>query len=74
MSIITVRIPRELKEKLERYNINVSEIVRRLLEKYLLGLELSDLADRLELLRERLSGKIDPRLIAQLIREDREAR
>lgn len=74
MSIITIRVAREIKEKLEKYNVNVSETVRKLLDRYLVELELKDLAERLELLKERLSDKIDPRLVAKLVREDREKR
>jgi len=74
MSVITIRVTREIKEKLKKYNINVSETVRKLLEKYLVELEFKNLAERLELLKERLSGKIDPKLVAELVREDRETR
>ncbi|MBS7643223.1 hypothetical protein KEJ26_01320 [Candidatus Bathyarchaeota archaeon] len=74
MSVITIRVAREVKEKLEKYNVNVSETVRKLLEKYLIELELRELAERLELLRERLGSKIDPKMIAKLVREDREIR
>jgi hypothetical protein len=73
MSIITIRVAKEIKEKLEKYNVNISETVRKLLDKYLVELELRDLGERLERLRERLSNKIDPKLIAKLVREDREA-
>jgi hypothetical protein len=72
MSVITIRVTREIKEKLEKYNIKVSETLRKLLEKYLLELELKNLAERLESLKERLSNKIDPKLVAKLVREDRE--
>jgi len=74
MSVITIRVAREIKEKLEKYNVNVSETVRRLLEKYLVELEFRNLAERLEMLRERLGSKIDPKLVAKLVREDREIR
>jgi hypothetical protein len=74
MSVITIRVAREIKEKLEKYNVNVSETVRKLLDKYLVELELRNLAERLELLRERLSSKIDPKLVAKLVHEDRETR
>jgi len=74
MSVITIRVAREIKEKLEKYNVNVSETVRKLLEKYLVELELRNLAERLELIKERLSSKIDPKLVARLVREDREIR
>jgi len=74
MSIITIRVTRDVKEKLEKYDVNISETVRKLLDKYLLELELSDLAERLEKLREHLSGKIDPKIVAEIMREDREIR
>lgn len=74
MSIITIRVAKEIKEKLEKYNVNISETVRKLLDKYLVELELRDLGERLERLRERLSSKIDPKLVAKLVREDREKR
>jgi hypothetical protein len=73
MSVITVKVAKEIKEKLKKYNVNVSEVVRKLLDKYLMELELKDLGERLERLRKRLSNKIDPKLIAKLVREDREA-
>jgi len=74
MSVITIRVAREIKEKLKKYDVNVSETVRKLLDKYLVELELRNLAERLELLKERLSNKIDPKLVAKLVREDREIR
>lgn len=74
MSIITVRVSKEIKEKLEKYNINVSETVRKLLEKYVAELEMKDLGERLEQLKIRLKDKVDPKLVAKLVREDREVR
>jgi len=67
-------VSREIKEKLEKYNIKVSETLRKLLEKYLVELELKNLAERLESLKERLNNRIDPKLVARLVREDREIR
>jgi hypothetical protein len=72
MNVITIRVAREIKEKLEKYNVNVSETVRKLLDKYLIELELKNLAEKLESLKERLSNKIDPKTVAKLVREDRE--
>ena len=48
--------------------------MRKLLDKYLVELELKNLAEKLESLEERLSNKIDPKLVAELVREDRETR
>jgi len=69
--VISVRVPRELKEKIEKYGINVSSVVRDFLEKYVEDLELKELSNRLENLRAHLAGRIDPKLIADLVREDR---
>ena len=74
MSVITLRVAKEVKEKLEKYNVNLSETIRKLLDKYLAELELKDLEERLELIKERLGDKIDPNLIAKLVREEREKR
>jgi len=74
MSLITIRVARNIKEKLEKYNVNVSETVRKLLDKYLVELELKDLEEKLDRIRERLSDKMDPQLVAKLVREDRETR
>jgi len=74
LSVITVRVPRKIKRTLEKYNVNISEAVRNLLERYLEELEQRELSRRLETLKNRLGGKIQPKLIAKLVREDREAR
>ena len=71
---ITVRVSRELKKRLEKQSVSISETVRRLLEDYLEKLERRNLAERLEDLKKRVGGKIDSQLIASLVREDREAK
>jgi len=47
--------------------------VRKLLDKYLVELEMKGLEERLERLKERVGNKLDPKLVAKLVREDREA-
>jgi len=74
VTVITVRVPREIKRRLERRRVNVSKTVRTLLEGYVAELELQDLAARLDALKERLGGRIDGERVARLVREDREAR
>jgi predicted DNA-binding protein len=70
--VISIRIPRELKERLERLNVNISEVVREMLEKYVEEAEEKLLVEKLRRLRIRLAGKIDPATIARIIREDRD--
>ena len=69
--MISVRIPKELKERLEELNINVSEVVRGFLEEYIEEVELEKLRERLRRLRLRLAGRVDASTIAALVREDR---
>ncbi len=66
-----MRIPRELKERLEMLNVNVSEVVRELLGRYVEEAEERLLMERLARIRRRLSGKLDPATIAKLVRKDR---
>ncbi len=72
--VISIRIPRELKEKLGRLNINISETVRKLLEEYVREIEVRELEEKLKDLRTRLAGKVDPVTIAELVRCDRDRR
>lgn len=72
--VISVRLPRELKERLEKLNTNISDVVRRLLEEYVEKFEVRELRSRLRRLRNRLAGRIDPKIIAKLVREDRVGR
>ena len=65
---------KNVKEKLEKHHVNVSETVRELLDKYLIEIELKDLGEQLDQIQKRLCGKIDPKLVAKLVREDRETR
>jgi len=74
MSVITIRVAREVKEKLEKYNVNVSETIRTLLDRFLAELELRDLEERLELIKKRVGSNVDPKLVAKLVREEREKR
>lgn len=69
--VISVRIPRELKEAIERYGINVSEVVRSFLERYVEELEAREASNKLSNLKRRLAGRLDSSLIAKLVREDR---
>ena len=74
MSVITVRIPKEVKRVLEKRRVNISETVRAFLEQYVRDMETRELACRLDTLRERVGSKIDAETIAKLVREDRKNR
>jgi post-segregation antitoxin (ccd killing protein) len=72
MSIITIRVPRTVKEKLKKYNVNVSQTVRKVLNERLEELERKDLEEKLEKVKEHIGDKLNPELLAKLVREDRE--
>jgi hypothetical protein len=74
MSVITVRIPKEVKRVLEKRRVNISETVRAFLEQYVRDMETKELAGRLDTLRDRVGTKIDAETIAKLVREDRKSR
>jgi len=74
LSVITVRIPKEIKRVLEKRRVNISETVRAFLEEYVRDMEMKDLAGRLDMLRDRVGGKIEADTVAKLVREDRKAR
>ena len=70
-AVVRVRVPRELKERLERLNVDVDDVVRELLERYVEEMEERVLEERLKRLRLRLAGRVDPETVARLVREDR---
>ena len=73
MSVITVRVSRKTKEKLQKYKVNVSETVRKMLEECIRNLEQKDLEERLEQIKDRFGDKIDSETIVKLVRQDRES-
>ena len=68
-STFTVRIPRELKEKMKRFPVEWSEEVRRFIEEKVKRLELMEAIEEIELRAEKRRLRVDS---ARLIREDRE--
>jgi predicted DNA-binding protein len=72
MSTITVRVPPKIKQKLKKYNVNVSKTVRKALDNCVEELERKDLEQKLEQLKNGAGKKIDPQAFANLIREERE--
>ena len=70
-AVIHVRIPRQLKEKIDELGINVSEEVRKYLEKRVRQAEMERIA---ALIRSRLQRMRKVSDSTQLIRQDRESR
>ncbi len=73
-AVISVRVPKWLKEKLEKYGINIAEVVRKSLLEEVEKVELEEIEKQLDILRERLKNKIDPYELARIIDEERKER
>jgi len=68
---LTVRIPKELKERMSKFNINWSEEIRRFLEERVAQLEALQLLDEIE---KRAANRRVTSDSTKLIREDRWSR
>ena len=73
-TVISVRVPKWLKEKLERYCLNVADIIRKRLLEEVERIEREELEKELEFLKKRLKGRIDPHDLARIIDEERKGR
>jgi len=73
-TVISVRIPRWLREKLEKYGVDVAEVIRRSLIEEVQRLELEEVEKQLDDLRERLKEKVDPYELARIVDEERRER
>lgn len=70
---VSVKIPREVKEKLKRLGIKPSELLRKAIMEEIRNREVEDLEREIENARDILS-RISTEYITQSIREDRESR
>ncbi len=71
--VVSVRIPRWLKERLESYGVNISELVKRKLLEELERIERENVEKILSEL-ESLGDKIDLRELTEIIDEERKER
>ena len=69
--VIGVRIPKRLKEEIEKLGINYSEEIRQYLEKRVCEERAKRIIARIEALRKKIKP-IEENLSAELIREDRD--
>lgn len=71
--VLTVRVDKELKEKLRKHNIAVGKTVRKALEKEVQKREAAQFKDDLEAM-QRILRKIPEEEIVRAIRESRDSR
>ena len=70
---VSAKIPRQLKELLDKYGIKPGPIIRRALEEEVKKRMLDDIREKVRELSKRMSHISDEE-IAKIIREDREGR
>lgn len=70
---ISARIKKDLKKKIAKYGINISQLVRNAIEAEIERIEESELRKSLRK-TGKIFAKIDMEIITNLIREDREKR
>ncbi len=73
-TVISVRVPKWLKEKLEKYGLNIADIIRKRLLEEVEKIEREELEKQLEFLKKRLKNRIDPYELARIIDEERKER
>ena len=71
---VSAKIPRLLKEKLQRYGIVVSRVIRRALEVEVARVEKDERCKELGTVARRLKGKISVEDVVKAVRRAREER
>ena len=72
--VVSVRVPKWVKKKLEEHGINVAELVKQKLIEEAIRLEEEDIDKELEEVGKELAKRLDINELAELIDEDRKAR
>ena len=67
--VVSIRVPRELKEKMRRYRVDWSKEIREFIEERIRVLEFLEILDDIERKAERRRTRVDS---VELIREARE--
>ena len=68
--VVSVRVPKEVREILERHGVNVAELIRKILLEEARKVEEEELWEKVEELAERARDRIDPSEWAEAVRED----
>jgi len=72
-TVIGVRVPKEVKEELDRLGVDYSEEVRRLFEEIIRRRRMEEAVKDLRLFRSSI-GEVEGDLAAEIVRGDRERR
>lgn len=74
MTTVSAKIPDEMKDEIEREDINVSEVIRAALEEELARRRREALTRDVAALRERVGGDVSTDTILTAVRETRQER
>jgi len=72
--VVSVRVPKWVKEKLEKYGIDISSFIKKRLLEEIERIEREELGKDLDILKEKLKDRIDPYELAKIIDEERKGR
>ncbi len=72
--VISIRVPKWVKQKLKEYGIDVAQLVRKAIMEELERLEAEALEKELNTVSRRLAGKVDPYELAEIVDEERKLR
>lgn len=72
--VISVRVPKWVKERLESFGVDIKDLVKKTLLKEAERLEMDSLAKRLDRLAEKVKKKVDIYELCRLIDEERRKR
>lgn len=73
MTVVSVRIPKEIKEKMKKYDVNWSEEIRRAIAERISEIERMKAAEEISKMIERLP-RAEAGFSAKSVREDRDSR
>ena len=71
--VIGVRVPKELKKKLDELGINYSEEIRKFLEELVFKERMRRVLEDVKKIRKKI-GKVEGNLAVEFVREDRDGR
>ena len=71
--VIGVRVPKELKKKLDELGINYSEEIRKFLEELVFKERMRRVLEDVKRIRKKI-GKVEGNLAVEFVREDRDGR
>ncbi len=71
--VIGIRVPKELKKKLDELGINYSEEIKKFLEELVFRENMRRVLENIKKIRRKI-GKVEGNLAVEFVREDRDGR